>query len=278
MRKCGLIGDPVDHSLSPAMHNAAFRHYGIRAEYALWPTPEPGVSARVGSLRAGDVLGANVTVPHKQAVMSLIDTMSEAAHRIGAVNTIVSHDGTLHGDNTDAYGFEALATGAEVSVARRDVALVLGAGGASRAVIVALQALGFARIVIANRSPERAETLARELGRGDVIGIGVDRLGGVLPEASMVVNATSLGWHNGETPLDSAEIGTLVNDTLVIDLTYRDTDLLRMARARGITAVDGLDMLIHQGARAFTLWTSLDAPVDVMRDAVKAEQASRARG
>lgn len=277
MKQCGLIGEPVEHSLSPVMQNAAFREVGLDASYALWGTAAAEVPSRLASLRADDMLGANVTVPHKQLAMPECDEVSVTARRIGAVNTIVNKGGTLRGDNTDAYGFAAMIRQAGLRDGRHGQALVIGAGGAARAVIVALQQLAFPRILLANRSGDKARALADELGGGDVYPADWDSLDDDLRASKLVVNATSLGWHGGEMPLTPAQLNRLSRSALVVDLTYRDTDLLRAVRSRGIAGVDGLDMLIHQGARSFTLWTGVDAPVDVMRQAVRMEQARRAK-
>lgn len=277
MKRCGLIGNPVEHSLSPIMQSVAFRETGVDGTYELWPTTDVEVAGRVASLRDPDVFGANVTVPHKQLVMPECDEVSDTARRIGAVNTIINRDGRLVGDNTDAYGFAMTVTSAGVAVAPGDEALVLGAGGAARAVIVALQDLGFGTIRIANRSPERAAPLAQDLDRNGVVSTAPwDALDAPLSSARLLVNATSLGWHEGELPLDEARLGLLPETATVVDLTYRDTDLLRLARARGLGAVDGLDMLVHQGAKSFQLWAGVEAPVPQMRAAVEVEQQRRA--
>lgn len=272
MRLAGVIGDPVEHSLSPCMHNAAFAELGIDATYELWPTALENLPARIASLRDPAVLGANVTVPHKQAVMPMIDAISETARQIGAVNTIVRRDGRLFGDNTDAYGFRRSIEIA-YSEMRLKGAVVLGAGGASRAVIVALQDMGLSSIVIANRTPERATSLAKELG---VATASWDRVADEqFPHIDLLVNATSLGWHD-ELPIEVDTLARLPERALVLDLTYRETPLLRAAGARGLRTLDGLGMLVHQGARAFELWTGRGAPVEIMQAAVVAEQARRA--
>jgi shikimate dehydrogenase len=275
--RSGLIGNPVDHSLSPVMQQVAFRETGIDGTYELWPTPDDEVPARVAMLRGTEMLGGNVTVPHKRRVMPEVDELSDTARRIGAVNTIINRDGRLFGDNTDAYGFAMTVRDAGVDVTPASRSLVLGAGGAARAVIVALQDLGFGTIEISNRTPERARELAADLNRdGEVAAVLWGDLETRLPEADVVINATALGWHAGEMPIDIARMGLLSPRATVIDLTYRETDLLMIARKRGLTAVDGLGMLVHQGARAFELWTGVEPPVAAMRDAVLAEQARRA--
>lgn len=277
VRRCGLIGYPVEHSLSPVMQAVAFRETGIEGAYELWPTADAEVPARVAGLRDSAFFGANVTVPHKQRVMPFLDELSDTARRIGAVNTIVKRDGTLLGDNTDAHGFAMSVRESGFDVSSESTALILGAGGAARAVIVALQDIGFARVEIANRSPERAEALATDLDRGgDVVSIPWGDLETRLPSVDLLINATALGWHDGEIPLDIARLGLLAPHATVIDLTYRDTDLLKITRRIGLKAVDGLGMLVHQGARAFALWTGVEPPIEAMRKAVRAEQERRA--
>jgi len=278
MQVAGLIGEPVAHSLSPFMHNAAFAALGIEATYELWETPLADLPRRVATIRGAAMLGANVTVPHKQAVMPLLDSVSGTARRIGAVNTIIRRDDALHGDNTDAYGFAAsLAAVAGDSVPWR--AVVVGAGGASRAVLVSLQDAGVGEVHLVNRTPDRAVALAAELshpGLPEILSGALDDLPALAGSSDLVVNATSIGWHGDEVPFGEDVIAALPDRAIVMDLTYRSTALLRRAAARGLRTVDGLPMLIHQGARAFELWTGVPAPVDIMTGAVLAEQARRA--
>ncbi len=277
MTRVGLIGDPVAHSLSPAMHNAAFAVLGIDAAYELWQTPASDLPSRLDGLRQDGTLGANVTVPHKQAVLGLCDDVSTAARQIGAVNTIVVRDGRLHGDNTDAYGFMRALDGSPQATGGGS-ALILGAGGAARAVAVALSTAGIDTISITNRTPGRATNLVSALHETGLVGIqnvAWNDLPAALPHATLLVNATSLGWHHDETPIPVGHLDHLPPDARVFDLTYRDTALLRAARDRGFIVSDGLDMLIYQGARSLELWTGHTAPVEVMRQAVVAEQRRR---
>ena len=279
MRLAGLIGDPVEHSLSPVMPNAAFAACGIDARYDLWHSSHVDVPARLESLRAGNVLGANVTVPHKEIVAALLDELSPTARRIGAVNTIINRDGHLSGDNTDAWGFARTIEHALPGDAW--TAVVVGAGGAARAVLVALQDAGAARVTLINRTPDRAESLARELSATGSVPIGsagLDALNDEVTGASILVNATSIGWHGDDLPFPEEVLDGLAPSALVIDLTYRSTSLLRAAQARDLHTADGLPMLVHQGARSFTLWTGIDAPLDVMFAAVATEQARREQG
>ena len=277
MLKAGLIGEPVSHSLSRVMHNAAFAHLGIDAVYDLWETPLADLPGRVETLRLPDMLGANVTVPHKQAVIPLVDELSVVAQRVGAVNTIIPRTGLLVGDNTDAYGFgRSLDDAAAGRVPGR--AVVVGAGGASRAVLVALQDAGVPEIVLVNRTSSRAMELVEYLSLPGAAPIEVGEFGRLVDlaqGADVLINATSVGWHGDELPFDREVLQGLSPQAVVVDLTYRETSLLRLALASGLAVLDGLPMLIHQGARSFELWTGQDAPLDVMRGAVVAEQERR---
>ena len=275
--RLGVIGDPVAHSLSPALHQPALDHVGFPAVYERWHTHAADLESRVESLRDPGILGASVTVPHKIAVMSLLDEVSPAARRAGAVNTIVNRDGSLFGDNTDIYGFGVAVSGALGGHAP-SVAVVLGAGGAARAVVLALEAVGAGEIVVANRDEGRAARLAQDLHPAPVRPMRLDEafLMRELPGAGLLINATSLGWHPGETPIPLSDLDLLPAGAVVADLTYRDTDLLLAAEARGLKTVDGLPMLVHQGARAFELWTGSAAPVETMLAAARAARA-RAR-
>jgi shikimate dehydrogenase len=272
--RLGVIGDPVAHSLSPALHQPALDQLGIPAVYERWHTRAGDLKSRIATLRDPEILGASVTVPHKIAVMSMIDEVSPTARRAGAVNTIVNRGGTLFGDNTDIYGFGVTVSAALGGRTTR-VAMVLGAGGAARAVVLALEAAGVAEILVANRDDERARQLAQDLQPAPVrpMRLDGDFLSRALRGARLLVNATSLGWHPGETPIALSDLDLLPDGAVVADLTYRDTDLLLAAQARGLETTDGLPMLVHQGARAFELWTDFPAPVETMLAAARAARA-----
>ncbi|HEX9373386.1 MAG TPA: shikimate dehydrogenase [Roseiflexaceae bacterium] len=268
----GLIGDPVGHSRSPAIHNAAFAYLGLRAHYELWPTAAADLAARVDSLRAPRILGANVTLPHKIAVLDLLDRRDPEVDVIGAANTIIrAPDGSLTGANTDCPAFLAsLRADAGFEPAGQS-AVVLGASGAARAAAVALVGAGVARLVVVNRTVERAEALLGDvLAAADadpqLIACAPDdtELRGWLAGATLLVNATSLGWHTGESPL-AAEL--IPPEALVFDMVYRPTQLLHDAAARGARTLDGAGMLVRQAALAFERWTGRAAPLDVMRTA-----------
>ncbi|MGB0389301.1 MAG: shikimate dehydrogenase [Ardenticatenaceae bacterium] len=275
--RVGLFGWPVGHSRSPAMHNAAFGELGLNWEYMLLPVRLEDVYDAVRGLRALGFAGANVTVPHKLAVMEALDEVMPEAQAIGAVNTIVNRDGYLVGYNTDGIGFlRALREGGFEPKNCR--ALLLGAGGASRAVLHALLTEG-AEVTIVNRTLSRAQKLAEEFG--SLFGVQVHTLAfdspvalqKALDEANLLVNATSLGMHPHP---DATPVPAHIHfhpSLTVYDLVYNplETRLLAEARAAGAQAIDGLGMLIHQGAVAFTLWTGKEAPVEVMRAAAMAK-------
>lgn len=276
-RRVGLIGDPVEHSLSPAFQQAAFDALGIAARYELWPTPADDVAARIDGLRQAAFLGANVTLPHKGIAFDLVDEPTERARRARAVNTIVNRGGRLLGDNTDIPGFVAPLheRGLDLREAR---AVVLGAGGAARAVLVALLMAGCTQIALANRTPQRAAALIATLRVPVPIWFGpIDHsLTEWLAEATLLVNATAIGWQDGSLPLPEALLATLPPEALVYDLTYRDTPLLLAAHERGLATQDGLAMLVHQGAESFRLWTGQEPPLDVMWAAARAARDEHA--
>ena len=273
----GVIGDPVAHSRSPAIHNAALASLGIGARYELWPTPATELPARIESLRAPHILGANVTLPHKVAVLALLDRLDADAATIGAVNTIVREaDGALTGANTDAPAFLASLREDGAYEPAGQSALILGASGAARAAAVALIGAGVERLIIVNRTLERAEELL-----GDALA-ATDRdpqlfaltpddtaLPGMLAETTLIVNATSLGWRTEETPL-AAEL--ILPGALVFDMVYRPTRLLREAAVRGARPLDGAGMFVRQAALAFERWTNRAAPLDVMRAALASSE------
>jgi shikimate dehydrogenase len=320
----GVIGWPIEHSVSPAMHNAAFAALGIDGRYLAFAVRPDQVGEAILGVRALGLRGVNVTVPHKHAVLSLVDELTPEAARIGAVNTVLVREwpsppaplsptpwergeeethsvergapgpqwvgcGTLDlrisgesrlmgqpsllGHNTDAGGF--LAALREAGFEPRGCrALVLGAGGAARAVVYALASVG-AQVVILNRHPERASALAREfatyfpLARLSAEALGPEALERVASGAELVVNATSLGMAPAIETTPWPEEAPFPAGGLLFDLVYnpRETRFMRQAQAAGARALDGLRMLIYQGAEAFELWTGMRPPVDVMLQA-----------
>lgn len=279
--RLGIIGYPLGHSASPAFQQAALDHLVLDATYERWEIAPERLAERVRELRGPDLLGFSVTVPHKETVMPLLDEVDAAARDIGAVNTVVHSDGRLRGANTDLAGFlRALREDGDYEPRGRS-ALVLGAGGAARAVAYALLAEGAARVAIANRSPERARTLADELAarfpaKVHALPLDADSLAPLLdagPSVDLIVNCTSLGMAHGPDPGASPIPDALIPPTaLVYDLVYNpaETPLLAAARRAGARTLGGLPMLVYQGAAAFRLWTGRDAPVEVMMAAASA--------
>lgn len=269
----GVIGWPVEHSLSPAIHNAAFAAAGLDWAYVPLPVAPGALPPAVGGLVALGFRGANVTMPHKTGSAELADELSDDARRLGAVNTFVVEGGRLHGHNTDAPGFERfLRRDAGFEPAGRS-ALVFGAGGVARAVALALATGGLRRLTVALRDPSRASDLVATVGDlpVEVEAIGFDRVDGL--ERDLVVNATPLG-ADGET---APPLPALREGVLVIDLLYRpaQTPLQTAARRAGATAYGGLGLLLHQAALSFELWTGAPAPLDVMSAAAVAALAER---
>jgi shikimate dehydrogenase len=274
--RTGLIGHPLGHSISPAIFDAAFKAAGIDATYEAWDTAPEVLEGRVNSLRGDDFLGANVTIPHKQAVVPYLDGMSDAATKTGAVNTIVHSDGTLVGHNTDVGGFARALGDAGVAV-KGGVAVILGSGGAARAVGLALVEAGAATIFIVGRQPRKVEGVALALKpltpSGTTIswaywGDGSYRR--ALHEAALIVNCTPVGTAGsdtaGQSPVDPALIE---KQAAVFDLVYNpaETPLLAAAKAGGAKAVGGAGMLVYQAADAFKLWTGQDADIAAMKAA-----------
>ncbi len=268
-RRVVLIGGSIPYSLSPAFHNAAFRAAGIDATYRLADVLPENLAATVAALRAADVYGANVTVPYKQDVLPFLDALSDEARALGAVNTIVNGDGKLTGLNTDVPGFAADMRAQGIIVAGQQVVL-LGAGGAARAVAAALLGMGVGRLVIANRTPERATAIQRQYPAiATATGIADRDLAAALSDTALLINATSVGLHGDEIPIAAELLDLLPPSAVVYDLIYRPTALLCAAQERNVRAVDGLGMLIRQGALAWEAWTGRAAPLNVMWDAAR---------
>ena len=267
----GIIGDPVAHSLSPAMHNAAFQALNLDFVYVPFHVPPAQLRAAVAGVRALGIAGINVTVPHKERVMRFLDSVSETGQRAGAVNTIVQRDGRLHGENTDVTGFLRALDEAKFRMRGARV-LLIGAGGSARAVLTALEEGHAAAVTIANRTVRRAQQLVRRCGPAEmqlaVTGLTSLEDAALLASVDLVVNATSVGLR-GERFFPLAYAAT-PRHCLFFDLLYgRATDFLKAAGRAHRRTVDGTGMLLHQGAAAFTLWTGRRAPLVVMRRALR---------
>jgi shikimate dehydrogenase len=273
MKRAYLLAHPAGHSLSPVMHNAAFKYLSLEAHYEAVDVKSEDLADMVQSLRDDDIYGANVTIPHKLAVMPMMDKLSKAAKMIGAVNTIVNQDGELIGHNTDAAGFLQGLEDEKVFL-RKKVAVMLGAGGAARAIAYALLNSGVAKLWIYNRTSEKAAELVKEFAKvGSAAVLKEEELPFIIRQAEVLVNTTSVGMeHNGIAPDESPlPDGLLPKQGFVCDIIYRPakTKLLHDARETNLKIQNGLPMLVYQGAEAFRLWTSQEAPAHVMMEAAK---------
>ncbi len=271
-RICGIIGDPIEHTMSPVMHNAAFKNKGVDYVYLAFRVKKEELGKAIEGMRALNIRGLNVTIPHKVAVIPFLDELDPLADKIGAVNTIVNDDGVLRGYNTDATGFLQALRERGIEPKGKSV-VILGAGGASRAISFILAERG-AHIVILNRLLELdwAKELARRILRTfakevEALELNRKNLAIVLEKADILVNATSVGMspHINETPVTP----DLLRPNLVVyDIVYNPikTRLQREAEVAGATVISGLDMLVWQGALAFEEWTGLKAPVNLMKE------------
>jgi shikimate dehydrogenase len=265
-----VIGTPVGHSLSPALHNAAFAEAGLDWAFVAFEVPAGKAAAAIEGARALGVAGMSVTMPHKAEAAAAVDTLSAEAARLGAVNTVVRRGGELLGESTDGQGFlDSLRLDAGFEPAGRACA-VIGAGGAGRAVASALGSAGASEVVVLNRTAERARTAAALAGASGRVGEPPDVRG-----AELVVNATSVGMEGapgsppGGLPVDPA---LLRPGQLVVDVVYHpaSTPLLEAAGRAGASTLGGVGMLVRQAALAFSLWTGTDAPVGAMWRAAEA--------
>ncbi|MFM7321984.1 MAG: shikimate dehydrogenase [Armatimonadota bacterium] len=265
----GVWGWPVRHSASPAMHNAAFAALGLDWVYVPFAVDPDRVREAVAGVRALGIVGVNVTVPLKERVGEWLDDLTPTARRLGAVNTIFRDGDALVGDSTDGDGFLAALAHAGHPPIAGATAVVLGAGGSARAVVDAL-ARREMRVVVANRTVERAEAL-RALGAGEIVGWSEDSIGSAVAGADLVVNTTSLGMTPNADTVPPVPAGALHPGIAVVDLVYNPPRTLLMERAvaMGAPAFNGLEMLVRQGALSFERWTGQAAPVDAMRGAVR---------
>ena len=282
MMYLGVIGDPGKRSLSPIFQQAAIDALGLDITYERWATPPDGLETRVASLRAPHVLGANVTIPHKEAVIPMLDELDGLARKVGAVNTILNREGSLHGHNTDVEGFlRGLRDDAAFDAAGKRV-LIAGAGGAARAVVVALIEAGARSVVLINRTYPRASRLVNEMAPS----AGETELNALpdiypswsesLSRADLLVNCTPAGQASASAgdaveeespvPFDAMHSGLLVYDLVYVPA---ETPLMKAAGKRGARVMGGLPMLIYQGAASLKLWTGKEAPVDIMMKAAR---------
>jgi shikimate dehydrogenase len=275
-----LIGHPVAHSLSGAMQQAAFDQLGIDAMYELWDRPPIELADAIAEIRGDDFLGANVTIPHKERVVPMVDRLTEEGQATGAVNTITREGKRLVGHNTDVAGFKVALDKIVGKQKMPRNAVVLGAGGGARAVVFGLIREGFQRIIVFNRHLHRAEGLVKHFGRTAAhmelraMPWHESIIEAELAKTKLLVNATSIGLTSDESPIP-AEV--LHSDLLVLDLIYAQTRLLRDSAAVGAETSDGELMLLHQGAAAFTLWTGQTAPLDLMQQKLAEARAGGIR-
>ena len=266
----GVMGWPVEHTASPAMHNAAFAALGMNARYSAFPVPPEAAGDAVRGIRALGIRGMNVTVPHKQAVIPHLDALRGEAATLNAVNVIAHEDGALVGHNTDVAGFLRALREGGMDPAGAHV-LMLGAGGAARAVLRAVQLGGAASATVLNRTEQKARDLARDLTSPDCpvtpapfSNTDFDQL---VENAKIIINTTSLGMKNhGGIPMKADAV---TPDHCIVDIIYNpwETDFLKAAREKGARTLNGFGMLVYQAAEAFKIWTGRAAPARAMWDA-----------
>jgi shikimate dehydrogenase len=278
----GVIGYPLKHSISPDFQQAALDYYKLDIRYEAWETKAADLSLVINRVRQPQKLGANITTPYKETILHLVDEVDDFTSLVGAVNTVVNRDGKLLGFNTDAYGFlKALYDDAKFKPENKYV-VILGAGGAARAVGFALLQEKISSLIIVNRTLAKAESLAGHLAKyaaDNKISLEItavpwqsSRVTEALESCQLIVNCTNLGmWsssYEGKSPLAS---NLIPKGALVYDLVYNpsETPLLRMARKASASTIGGLPMLVYQGAASFKLWTGREAPLDIMLSAAK---------
>jgi len=271
-RICGIIGDPVEHTMSPVMHNAAFKNRGVDYVYLPFRVKKEELDKAIEGMRALNMRGLNITIPHKVAIIQFLDELDHLADKIGAINTVVNDDGVLRGYNTDATGFLQALLGRGIEPEGKSV-VILGAGGASRAISFILAERG-SSLVILNRTWDKAKICADRISEifqsaATALKLNRENLAAALSKADILVNATSVGMSPdiNETPVTS---NLLKPGLVVFDIVYNPikTRLQKEAEAAGATVISGLDMLVWQGALAFEKWTGLEAPVELMREEV----------
>jgi shikimate dehydrogenase len=264
-----IIGDRVQHSLSPAMQNAAFKSLGLNYTYIAFRVPKGELEESISSLRSVNISGFNVTTPHKIEIIKHVDVLDSTAQKAKAINTVMNVEGMLRGYNTDVYGFIEPLHKRNVSFNGMTI-LLIGAGGASRAAIAALsEENGITKILIANRSRNKAEELARiaaSLGLECSV-IDLYNIQEAAAKSHLIVNGTPLGTNNEDSMIDHEHIR---KDSIVYDIVYKpiNTNLLENAKYAGAQTVHGYEMLLEQGAKAFEIWTGLSAPTDAMKRAL----------
>ncbi|KJH69409.1 shikimate dehydrogenase [Aliterella atlantica] len=273
----GVIGYPVEHSLSPVMHNAAIAHLGLDYVYLPLPVEPKDLANAIAGFAAINLIGFNITIPHKQAILPLISEISPTARAIGAVNTVWRTDsGNWAGTNTDVEGFIAPLKTYNQDWSQK-VAVILGNGGAARAVVAGCAQLGFKEICVIGRNQENLIKFQGSWSDSSLIDSlqvhSWEKIPQLIPHAHLLVNTTPIGMHphTTESPLSQAEIADLPKNAIAYDLIYtpRPTQFLHQAQQQGAIAIDGLEMLVQQGAAALSIWLQQPAPADVMRQALQ---------
>ena len=263
-----VIGDPIDHSLSPNIHNAAFRHLELDHTYIAYKIPTGELAAGIDALKAIKIAGFNVTVPHKIEMMKFLDEMDTTCKVIGAVNTVLNDNGKLKGYNTDMIGFLAPIKKKNLTVKDSQV-MLLGAGGAARAIVTAMVKEKASKITIVNRTQENANNLAdlaKKIG-GNVNTVSMQEANKLIGDYKFIINSTSIGMRNEPSPISTENIG---KDSIVYDIVYQpiNTDFIKKSKENGATIIYGYEMLLSQAACSFEIWHKMEAPYDVMKKAL----------
>jgi len=263
-----VIGDPIDHSLSPNIHNAAFRHLQLDHTYIAYRIPAGELAAGIEALKAIKIAGFNVTIPHKIEMMKLLDEMDTTCKVIGAVNTVLNDNGKLKGYNTDMIGFLDPIKKKNLAIEGSQV-LLLGAGGAARAIITAMVKEKAEKITIVNRTQENAKELtefAKKIG-GNVDVAPMQEVDKLIADYKFIINSTSIGMKNEPSPIPTENIS---KNSIVYDIVYQpmNTDLIKKSKENGATIIYGYEMLLSQAACSFEIWHKTEAPYDVMKKAL----------
>ena len=261
-----VIGDPIDHSLSPNIHNAAFRHSKLDHTYIAYKIPAGELAAGIEALKAIKIAGFNVTIPHKIEMMKFLDEMDTTCKVIGAVNTVLNENGKLKGYNTDMIGFLDPIKKKNFTIKNSQV-LLLGAGGAARAIITAMIKEKASKISIVNRTQENANKLAdfaKKIG-GNVDTISIHEANKLITDYKFIINSTSIGMRNEPSPISTENIG---KNSIVYDIVYQpiNTDLIKKSKENGATIIYGYEMLLSQAACSFEIWHKMEAPYDAMKN------------
>jgi len=262
-----VIGDPIDHSLSPTIHNAAFRELGLDCTYIAYRIPNGELFSGLESLKSIKVTGFNVTIPHKIEILKYLDEIDEDCKVIGAINTVVNNDGKLKGYNTDLQGFLEPIKKRNLEIKNSNV-LLLGAGGAARAIVMGFVKEKAISITIANRTKENAQSLV-DFAQKNGIEAKSCTLDKIDPNSGykFIVNATSIGLKDEPSPIDTSMIN---QDTVVYDIVYMpmNTNLIKQSKKIGATVIYGYEMLLSQAAKSFEIWHNIKAPYDTMKKAI----------